>query len=55
MSLKIMERTMMNKCQECGHDCHCNEECGYVDWCGCENCNCETEEWPDNPVDGHQL
>ena len=46
---------MMNKCQECGHDCHCNGECNHVDWCGCENCDCKTEEWPDNPVDSHQL
>jgi hypothetical protein len=46
--------TMMNECQECGHECHCEGNCNNEN-CSCENCNCAVEEWPDNPVDGHQL
>ena len=46
MSSKITERTMMNKCQECGHDCHCDGECDYVEWCGCESCDCKGRELP---------
>jgi hypothetical protein len=45
---------MMNECQECGHECHCEGNCNNEN-CSCENCNCAVEEWPDNPVDGHQL
>jgi len=50
MSSKITERTMMNKCQECGHDCHCNGECSHVDWCGCEDCKCESIENNENII-----
>jgi len=45
---------MMNECQDCGHECHCEGNCNS-ETCGCENCNCTVEEWPDNPVDSHQL
>jgi len=40
----------MSKCQECGHDCHCNGECGYVDWCGCEDCKCESIKQDENII-----
>ena len=40
--------------EDCGHECHCEGNCNS-ETCGCENCNCTVEEWPDNPVDSHQL
>ena len=54
MSSKITEMTMMNECQDCGHGCHCEGNCND-ETCNCESCDCTVEEWPDNPVDGHQL
>ena len=42
---------MMNNCQNCNHECHCEGNCND-DNCNCENCDCK--DWPDNPIEvGH--
>ena len=51
MSSKITEKSTMNDCQECNHECHCEGNCNE-DNCTCENCDCK--DWPDNPAEvGH--
>ena len=34
---------MDDKCKDCNHECHCNNEHidEYLDICTCKNCNCE--------------
>lgn len=44
----------MSECQECDHECHCGGNCNAED-CTCENCECGQEEWPDNPMECHEL
>ena len=44
---------MMNNCQNCNHECHCEGNCNE-DNCNCEKCDCKNEDWPDNPTEvGH--
>ena len=54
MSLKITEKSMMNNCQNCNHECHCEGNCND-DNCNCENCDCKNKDWPDNPLEGGRL
>ena len=45
---------MMNNCQNCNHECHCEGNCND-DNCNCENCDCKNKDWPDNPLEGGRL
>ena len=33
----------MSKCQDCKHDCHC-EDISHIDVCECTKCICDTQD-----------